>query len=218
VPPNPGLFSALGLLSADQVFTASRSLYATLSPDAAPRVDESFAAMEAQLREGLDSDAKVTFERSFDARLTGQSWETPFVPAPAGTIDEEAIDKMIAAFHDSYETRSGNRFEEFAVQSVTLRVRAVLETPKVAYPELPPRDAEPLLSVACVTLRYLGDLTDESGEGRQDALVFDRASLRRDDVIEGPAIVNEGLSTTHIGAGQYATVGRYGELLIRNRG
>ncbi|VWB13937.1 hydantoinase [Burkholderia lata] len=216
VPPNPGLFSALGLLSADQVFSASRSLYAMLSADLAPRIDALYASMEAQLREGLDADAKVAFERSFDARLAGQSWETPFVPAPDGTIDAAAIDTMIAAFHRSYEKRSGNRFDAFPVQGVTFRVRAVLETPKVAYPELPARGDEPLLPVAHVTLRYLGDLSDASGEGRQEAAVYRRDALRRGDVIHGPAVVNEGLSTTHVGARQTATVGRFGEMLIRN--
>jgi N-methylhydantoinase A len=217
VPPNPGLFSALGLLSADQVFTASRSLYTILSADAAPKVDALFAGMEAQLRDGIEPDAKVTFERSFDARLAGQSWETPFVPAPNGKIDAAAIDTLIASFHQSYEARSGNRFEAFPVQSVTFRVRAVLETPKVVYPELPPRGDTPLKADGRVTLRYLGDLTDASGEGRQEALVYNRDTLRPDDVIQGPAIVNEGLSTTHIGARQYATVGRFGEMLIRNK-
>ncbi|KWF68702.1 hydantoinase/oxoprolinase family protein [Burkholderia pseudomultivorans] len=217
VPPNPGLFSALGLLSADQVFTASRSLYAMLTAELAPQVDALYATMEAQLREGLDADARVTFERSFDARLAGQSWETPFVPAPNGTIDAAAIETMIAAFHRSYETRSGNRFESFPVQGVTFRVRAVLETPKVAYPELPARGAEPLRPSGRTTLRYLGDLSDASGEGRQDADVYRRDALRRGDVVDGPAVINEGLSTTHIGARQYATVGRFGEMLIRNK-
>ncbi|MCA8386798.1 hydantoinase/oxoprolinase family protein [Burkholderia multivorans] len=217
VPPNPGLFSALGLLSADQVFTASRSLYAILTAELAPQVDALYATMEAQLREGLDADARVTFERSFDARLAGQSWETPFVPAPNGTIDAAAIETMIAAFHRSYEMRSGNRFESFPVQGVTFRVRAVLETPKVAYPELPARGAEPLRPSGRTTLRYLGDLSDASGEGRQDADVYRRDALRRGDVIDGPAVINEGLSTTHIGARQYATVGRFGEMLIRNK-
>jgi N-methylhydantoinase A len=45
--------------------------------------------------------------------------------------------------------------------------------------------------------------------------VYDRAALRAGDEIAGPAIVDEGLSTTHIGASQRLTVGRYGELVIR---
>jgi N-methylhydantoinase A len=216
VPPNPGLFSALGLLSADQVFSASRSLYAMLTPDVAPRINALFAAMEDQLREGLGADAPVRFERSFDARLAGQSWETPFVPAPDGTIDGCAITRMVAAFHDTYAARSGNRFDAFPVQGVIFRVRAVLDTPKVTYPELPERASDaPLHPLRHVTLRFLGDLGDTTGEGRQDAAIFDRRTLLAGDRIEGPALIDEGLSITHVGAGQHAIVGRYGELLIR---
>ncbi|MGV7121267.1 hydantoinase/oxoprolinase family protein [Sphingopyxis sp. 550A] len=216
VPPNPGLFSALGLLSADQVFSSSRSLYAMLTPDVAGQIDDLYSTMEEQLRGELDAGAAVTFERSFDARLAGQSWETPFVPAPDGKIDAAAIETMLATFHDTYELRSGNRFPDFPVQGVVFRVRAVLDTPKVEYPEAAVRDpAVALMPTRTVTLRYLGDLEDASGEGRREAQVFDRAALCRDDRIEGPALIEEGLSTTHVGAGQYALVGRYGELLIR---
>ncbi|NIH80749.1 hydantoinase/oxoprolinase family protein [Amycolatopsis viridis] len=216
VPPNPGLFSALGLLSADQVFTANRSAYLVLTPEAAPRIDALFTEMEAQLAERLDPGTRVTFHRSMDAHLVGQSWDTPFVPVPAGTIDGAAIGTMISSFHDTYEARSGNRFEMLPVEGVTFRVRAVLDTPKVTYPEIPGRDAEPLAPARTTVLRYLGDL-DADGEGAQEAAVYDRAALRAGDVFDGPAVVHEGLSTTHVGAGQRATVGRYGELIIRKK-
>ncbi|MET9262592.1 hydantoinase/oxoprolinase family protein [Amycolatopsis sp. NPDC004079] len=213
VPPNPGLFSALGLLSADQVFTVNRSAYTVLTPDVAERIDTLFAEMEAQLRERLSADAAVTFERSYDGHLVGQSWDTPFVPVPDGTIDESAVAAMIASFHDTYQERSGNRFEMVPVEGVTFRVRAVLDTPKVEYPELPARAAdEPLAPVRTTTLRYLG----EDAEG-QEAAVYERTALRAGDEFDGPAIVHEGLSTTHVGAGQHLVVGRYGELVIRKK-
>ncbi|MGV9861461.1 hydantoinase/oxoprolinase family protein [Rhodococcus koreensis] len=216
VPPYPGLFSALGLLSADQVFTANRSAYMILTPDAAPTIDALFGEMESQLREGLDEGTGVTFHRSMDAHLAGQSWETPFVPVPDGTIDADAITTIVQSFHDTYENRSGNRFEAMPVEGVTFRVRAVLDTPKVDYPEAPQRGDEPLQPVRTTVLRYLGDI-DADGEGTQQADVYDRDTLCAGDVLEGPAIVDEGLSTTHIGAGQRATVGRYGELIIRRK-
>jgi N-methylhydantoinase A len=215
VPPSPGLFSALGLLSADQVFTVNRSAYLVLTPEAAPRIDTLFAEMEAQLRERLDAGTRVTFHRSMDAHLVGQSWETPFVPVPDGPIDDAAIATMIGSFHDTYDGRSGNRFEMLPVEGVTFRVRAVLDTPKVTYPELPERGGEPLKPLRTNVLHFLGDLED--GKGAQEAAVYDRAALRAGDVLDGPAIVDEGLSTTHIGAGQRASVGRYGELVIRRK-
>ena len=216
VPPSPGLFSALGLLSADQVFTANRSAYTILSPDVAGQIDALFTEMEGQLSERLDPSAQVSFERSFDGHLAGQSWETPFVPVPDGTIDADAIAAMIASFHDTYQERSGNRFEYFPVEGVTFRVRAVLDTDKVSFPELPARDSgEPLEPGRTVTLRYFGELGTDDEDAGQEVPAYDRTALRAGDVIEGPAIVDEGLSTTHIGSAQRLTVGRYGELVIR---
>ena len=50
VPPYPGLFSALGLLSTDRVYSDSRSAYVVLTPEAAPQIAEVFDRMEADLR------------------------------------------------------------------------------------------------------------------------------------------------------------------------
>jgi N-methylhydantoinase A len=217
VPPNPGLFSAVGLLSTDQVFTVDRSAYLMLTGEAAPAIDALFAEMEEQLR-ARTRGGSVRMLRSMDAHLAGQSWETPFVPVPSGTIDEAAVATMVSAFHDTYEARSGNRFEIMPVEGVTFRVRAVLDTPKVEYAALPARSAAdgPLTSIRTVTLRYLGDL-DADGVGAQQAQVYDRTSLRAGDVLDGPAVVEEELSTTHVGASQQATVGEYGEIVIRRK-
>jgi N-methylhydantoinase A len=217
VPPNPGLFSALGLLSANQAFTANSSVYAVLSPEVAPRIDALFNDLEAQLRAGVEPGTAVTFERSFDAHLVGQSWETPFVPVPEGLIDADAIVAMIASFHETYEQRSGNRFDMVPVEGVTYRVRAVLDTEKVQYPEVPKRGADdPLTPAGTAILRYLGG-SDAEDEGEHQAVVYERASLRAGDELAGPAIINEGLSTTHVGAGQQLSVGRYGELVITRK-
>ena len=161
-------------------------------------------------RSRLDADAEVRLERSFDGHLVGQSWDTPFVPVPDGTIDGDGVAAMIAAFHDTYEERSRNRFDMVPVEGVTFRVRAVIDTPKVSYPEVPSRvpDDGSLAPARTATLRFLAD--DET-----TAPVYRRADLRADDEFDGPAIVDEGLSTTHVGAGQHLSVGRYGELVIR---
>ena len=214
VPPFPGLFSALGLVSADQVYTANRSAYTQLDAAAAPDIDAHYAEMEEQLRQRLNPDIAVTFERSFDGHLVGQSWDTPFVPVPDGTIDEHAVTAMTEAFHDTFQARSGNRFDSVPVEGVTFRVRAVLDTPKVSYQEVAERGGLPLRPVRTTKLNYLGDL-DSDDQSLLDVPVYDRGSLRRGDVIDGPAIVTEELFTTHVCAGLRARVGRFGELIIR---
>lgn len=206
VPPHPGLFSALGLLSADQAYGISQSAYTVLTPAAAPQLAQVFATMEDKLRARLDG-TEVGIVRSFDGQLVGQTWETPFVPVPAGPITAATVEAMIANFHQAYFERNGNRFDTIPVQGVTYRLRAVLPTTKVAYAGLAPRTSAPLKPRGTVRLRYIAD-------AEQLAQVYQREDLCAGDVIAGPAIVREPLSTLHITHRQTGTVGRYGEIRI----
>jgi N-methylhydantoinase A len=209
VPPHPGLFSALGLLSADLVYYDSRSAYVVLTPDAAPRVNDVFDEMERQLRErtGL-GDRDVEVRRSFDGRLVGQSWETPFVSVPDGPITEETIGDLVERFHAEYERRYGNRFSYVPVEGVSYRVELVVPAEKIEYAARDTSGARPRPRPnGTVELRHLADVPLVAGE-------YDRDALASGDTIEGPAIIREALSTTYVCPGQTATVGIVGELVI----
>ena len=211
VPPHPGLFSALGLVSADLVYADSRSAYTMLTADAAESIDKVFHSMEQRLREQLRDDERdtVTFQRSFDARLAGQTWETPFVAVPDGTIGAAEIATMEANFHDAYQERSGNRFEALPVQGVTYRVQAVIPAAKVEYPQLLARDPDSKLRPSkMIEIQYLTDEPVQAGEYQRDQLLAG-------DQISGPAVIREPLSTTFLVPNQIATVGAHGELRIR---
>ena len=211
VPPHPGLFSALGLVSADQVHADSRTAYAVLTPDSAGEIDAVYAEMEKDMTRELGADAeRVTFTRTFDGQLMGQVWETPFVEVPSGTITPESVETMIANFHDGYEQRSGNRFEGMPVQGVTYRLTATVPTPKVDYPRPPERPAgETLQPTGSITLRHLDgdDVEVEAAEYERDALCLG-------DVVTGPAVIREPLSTTFVPAGLVGRVGEIGEIVI----
>ncbi len=208
VPPHPGLFSALGLLSADQAYATSQSAYQVLTPSSVGVIARTYAAMEAKLRQRLGEHQKVEIVRAFDGQLVGQTWETPFVAVPSGEITEATIQTMIANFHAAYAARNGNRFEAIPVQGVTYRLRAVVKTPKVSYPALADRGATPLRPVGTTVLRFVSD-------AEELAQIYRRDDLCAGDQIRGPAIVREALSTTYITQNQVGRVGRYGEIVIQ---
>jgi N-methylhydantoinase A len=207
VPPYPGLFSALGLLSTDRVYSDSQSAYMPLTPEAAPKIAEVFDRMEADLRAHLPAGQEVTVKRTFDARLIGQSWDTPFVAVPPGPLDERTVEQMIVNFHDEYQARYGNRFEVMPVEGVTYRVQLVVPSSKVDYRLIEARNRTPAEPERIIELRYLDPADSRAAE-------FERERLRAGDVIEGPAIIREPMSTTHMLHRQRATVGPYGELVI----
>ena len=209
VPPHPGLFSALGLLSTDLVYYDSRSAYIVLTPASAPALDAVFAEMERELRERIDADSTgVPVRRSFDGRLLGQSWETPFIPVADGPITVESVPDLIERFHAAYERRYGNRFPHVPVQGVSYRVELVLPADKVRYEPLA-EDREPAAPAARATieLRHLFGDAVAAGEYRREELAVGAR-------VEGPAVIREALSTTFILPGQHARVGRFGELNI----
>ena len=210
VPPFPGLFSALGLLSTDRVYSDSQSAYTLLGPETAPQIGAVFEQMEADLRAQLPVGEKVSVKRTFDGRLVGQSWDTPFVVVPDGPIDERAVELMIASFHDEYHARYGNRFEAMPVESVTYRVQLIASSRKVDYPLLAGANGTPPQPDRIVELAYLDMPDSRAGE-------YERERLRSGQVIVGPAIIREPTSTTHVVAGQQATVGAYGELIVERQ-
>lgn len=207
VPPHPGLFSALGLLSADQAYSISQSAYTVLAHDTVEDVAKIYSEMEAKLRTRLGKHQQAKLVRSFDAQLIGQTWETPFVPVPDGVISSQTIDAMVKNFHAAYEARNGNRFEAIPVQGVTYRLSAIVKTDKVTYSKLPSRGQSPLKPIGSSLLRYLGD-------AEELAQIYSRDDLCRGDKIHGPVIVREALSTTYITQNQVGVVGQFGEIKI----
>jgi N-methylhydantoinase A len=208
VPPSPGLFSALGLLSSDQVYSDQRSAYRLLSPDEANGIDLIYQEMEEGLLDRIGARREdIDLARSFDGYLEGQGNDTPFIPVPPGRIGVAEVEQMVSRFHEVYEQRYGKRFELFPVKAVTYRVELVVKSDKVAYPELPRRSSADRLATNTQTLRYVNGPDEPAAE-------VQRADLLCGDEITGPAIIREATSTTFVPTGRTALVGSYGELYI----
>jgi N-methylhydantoinase A len=214
VPPYPGLFSALGLAGGDLTFTDYRSAYITLTPDdaTAAKIDEVYQLMEramlAKLPGWVNRD-EVRFARTFDGWYSGQTWETPFVTVPPGRITAKSVENLIEAFNDGYEEMWGNRFAYLPVIACSYRTSCIVPMRKAEYRELPERKAGRPQGVPR-RLAYLP-------EAEADVLEYERGDLYRGDVIDGPAIIREPMSTTMVCAGQTAAVGRYGEIRIERK-
>ncbi len=141
VPPNPGVFSACGLLQSDIEHEVMQAFLAKLSGTAEAAFAERLRALESDVaatmrREGYD-DAEFTVARFADLRYAGQAHElTIAVDAAADGIDLAAL---AAAFGDEHERTYGHQAEMEEVESVALRVVATVavdKTPAAAAPEI----------------------------------------------------------------------------------
>jgi N-methylhydantoinase A len=200
VPPHPGNFSALGLLSSDLVYYDSRSAYVPLFPESAPRIEAVFEEMERGLSRRAGREGEV--RRSFDGRLFGQSWETPFVQVPDGPID---VAVLVERFHETYERRYGNRFPYIPVQGVSYRVELRVPSEKIGFAPCEPGGVA--APPRTIELRHFGAEPIEAAE-------YERSALPAGARVAGPAVIREGLATTLVAPGQTAEVGSLGELVI----
>jgi N-methylhydantoinase A len=207
VPPSPGMFSALGLLTADLFHDFSRAMLIRLEKADPGTVESLFKEMEEEGREVLLSEGveagEMRFKRSLDLRYFGQSYEIT-VDHPCGRTLTDAA----GAFHERHREIYGYEVTGEPMELVSLRLRAVGVIPKPRLKETP-SEAKPT-SLTRERMVYF------KGEGSwMETPVFERTALSSDFEIRGPAIVEQYDSTTVVNPDWRLDVGSLGVLTLR---
>ena len=125
VPPAPGLFSAIGLVSAGLQYDLARTRLGRLLEAEPDELQSAFERMAAEAGERLPASA---FENIVDLRYAGQSYELP-IRAPGGSWNRGTLVDLGNAFEAEHERTYGHRAETDSVEIVTLRIRAFLPGP-----------------------------------------------------------------------------------------
>src|SRR5919108_4297192 len=133
IPPEPGNFSASGMLLADARIDASETFANLLSENSVSRMSDSFGAMEKRSVEALQSEfgtAEVFFERHAEMRYRGQRHNIK-VPV-CGLKDVAAIRK---AFERDYRRRYGHADAKTPAEFQALHLSAFvrLKRPDIAH-------------------------------------------------------------------------------------
>jgi N-methylhydantoinase A len=204
VPPDPGAFSAWGMLVTDVHQERSLTRLTQLH-EARPEVIEGyFRDLEAQtiedlMREKLPRHGISTL-RTAGMRYRGQSYEVS-VPVQA-LASQTDIDDLAQAFHQAHRRRYGHMAVNEAVEIVNFKAVAVGEIPK---PRLIPARARGVSNPKPVQMRraYFGL------DGLLDTPVFRRVDLDSGVELAGPALIEEQTSTTVLGPGQTARVDEF---------
>lgn len=204
VPPDPGLLSAWGILTAPVRREASRTLLvSTADADARGQVSAALAALERSASEALAAEGAdpgaVSTTLEVDARYRGQSFELR-VPAGPGR-------DWVEAFHAAHESRYGYRRDEAAVEAVTARATATAPGPPVDTPAPPAADAPPPAERRSVG--YRGD--------RCEAATVWRRDLHPGTSLPGPALVLDYSATTWVPPEWRVEVDDLGVLHLRLR-
>ncbi len=210
VPPNPGMFSALGLLTADLFHDLSRALITWVDDVDVEQVEALFEEMEAEGRETLSSEGVVPGEmrlqRQMDLRYFGQSYEIT-VDYPEGSPNNR-VNRAVAAFHGRHGEIYGYSDVSEPVELVNLRLRAVGLINKPGLREIPRGSGQP--SPVGVRSVYF-----EGSDAWVETPIFERGDLGAGSVFQGPAILEQYDSTTVVYPGWKGELDRFGVLILR---
>ena len=205
IPPEPGNFSAVGMLLADARLDLSKTFVGVLNEETIESLQEAFREMEEEAQATLIREfgaGKVFFEYHAEMRYTGQRHNIKVLIS--GLADLAVIR---GAFDRDYKRRYGHADSKATAEFQALRLSAItrLRRPELAY--LPRTQGtssrtkkRPIHFGACA--------------GVIETPVYDRSSLPLGFKASGPALIEEYGSTTLVWPGDQFEVGALGEIRI----
>lgn len=204
IPPEPGNFSAIGMLLADARLDLSKTFVGTLNEQTVAALNAAFAEMENEARAALTREfgsGDVLFERHAEMRYAGQRHNIKVAISNAETPDDIRRD-----FDRDYQRRYGHADSRAKAEIQALHLSAFTRLRRPDLRALPRSAASPRPPAARSV--YFG------GHGTVDAAVYERSGLPVGFAAEGPAIIEEYGSTTLVWPGDRFQIGELGEIRI----
>jgi N-methylhydantoinase A len=207
VPVAPAAFSAWGMLSAEIVDDFSLTQLRRLDSFDGVELDELFRELEQEARDSLAAQGvapgDAQLERQLDLRYDGQEHSLPLT-----VRDSFDLERVRVAFEEEHDLRYGHVMDS-PVQVLAVRVRgsarpAEIELAGIDRADRPIADAVRSARSAWCFAR----------EAQVEFVVYDRQLLGAGHGFDGPAIVDEGTSTTIVMSDQRVRVDDHGQLLV----
>ncbi len=207
IPRFPAHFSALGMLMADERQDFIRTRLALLNEVDFKELVKIHAETVEQAKKDLKLTDKVEFQIKLDLRYVGQEF-TLSVPVDLKKIEAGDAAGIRKDFDELHEHRYAHHAADEAVEMVNYRLVALGRRPSLTLPKV----TGSLDGAGKAPWRR--EVYFDNAETPVNAMVYDRASLKAGDSIEGPALVQEYASTTVMFAGDVCKVADTGELII----
>lgn len=208
IPPEPGNFSALGMILADARVDDTRTFLKPLEQDVVPLFNAAFEEMEQRVATDMTRDLGVSairFERQAELSFKGQKHS---VRVPVGTAPDAA--RVRETFETIYRRRYGHVELNAPIQIVSLVLTAAATIKRPRLEELRP-------TIGAGSSGPSGERSVYFSErgARIDTPVYQRRNLPLGFSAGGPAIIEEYGSTTVVGPEDRFEIGQLGEIHIR---
>jgi N-methylhydantoinase A len=214
VPPQPGAFSALGLLCTDVVHDYIRSELRPLVEVTADHAEQIFRQLQGNARDELDAEgmdpSAGSFARELDLRYVGQGYElrTPL----DGVFDKRVTPATLLAVREKFDERHarihGHAAKELPVEVVSYRLRL-----RVRVPKYQPRAAMPAQSSNGEAMK--GKRTISLYGTMTQATLYERDRLAVGTAVDGPAIIEQFDATTVVPTGWRGRVDGFRNLILQ---
>ncbi len=198
VPANGGVLSALGMLAAKPGRQLSKTLAVLINDIQLHELEAEFERLTEQgravlLQEGL-SESSITISKSFDLCYKGQS-------STLNIAWQKSIQIVSEHFHQEHEQRYGHRLA-MEIELTNIRVNVSSESEVLALPSIENKTrAKPLDSVSIFA-------------EKDDVTIWERHQLAINQLIKGPAVIMETVSTTFVSSGWECRSDQTGNLLL----
>ncbi len=212
IPENPGILCALGLLVSDIRMDYVRTNRLLANFQNLQAINTELNQLKSQADEWLQKEnvqkEMRTIESKIDMRYLGQNYELS-IPVPGELLTEEELETIKNHFHQEHEKVYGYANEIEEIEFINYRVTAKGEVSKIDLRNHEMGDADP--SEALIGKR---DVFFEESNGFVNTSVFHRKKLKPNNVIEGPAIVEQMDSTIVIPPHCKAEIDVYRNIII----
>jgi N-methylhydantoinase A len=211
VPPRPGLFSAQGLLQADQRGDFSMTRLVPLETGSLPVINEGYKALQSRADAWLADEGGMgsgTEHRvwKIDIRYMGQSSELS-LDLEGPHVDARTLRELCRAFNQRHEALFGYQLEGHGLEVVSLRAAVTIAREKGPTASI---DAAPQPTASAAESRRVWF----APTGFIETPVIRRETLGAGSVCIGPAVIEQMDTTTVVPPGARVRVDDHGYLHI----
>lgn len=205
IPVNPGTFSAWGMLVSEPVQDFLRTRVLVSSDDQMGEVERIFDELQAEASAFISQAGypieRTTYSRQLFMRYLGQDHT---VEVPVDSLDRAELERRFCAEHErAYTFVLPDNAIEFVNYQVTARVNQ--DPPDLS--RYAPRQGGELQAKGRRDVYFDG--------GWRDTAIYEREDLPAEQVVRGPAVIEERSSTTVVHPGQETRVDGFGNLILQ---
>jgi N-methylhydantoinase A len=209
IPSHPGIFSAIGMLSADIRFDLVRTYMVRVQGADLNALNEAFSKLDSQVvdRVRTESSGRIRLFRTADMRYVGQNYEVT-CSAPPEILDEKSLAILRRSFDSEHYRLYGHFKEDEPSEIVSIRSTAIASVRKPKLKKLNKKSSK-MKKWKTRQVFFEKDFVE--------ANVYRRSELLPGTVVDAPAVIEEADSTMPIEHNHRAVVDDYGNLVITVR-